>query len=128
MGGMRNTLRHPMEQHVDSKHVSFAQSRCFNHAQREAAARCPECGRFFCRECVSEHRNRLLCAACIAEETAKAQLDQKRNFGSLRMVFRIALGVLVLWGSFFVIGKALLSVPSTFHEHKTILEDDWDSS
>lgn len=127
MGGMCKTLRHPMEQHIDSYHVSFAQSRCFNHAQREAAARCPECGRCFCRECVSEHRNRLLCASCIAEETAQAQPGPKRNFGSLRMVFRMMLGVLVLWVSFFVIGKALLAVPSVFHEHKMFLEDDWDN-
>ena len=29
--------------------------RCSNHPGREAAVRCPECGRFFCRECVTEH-------------------------------------------------------------------------
>ena len=27
--------------------------RCFNHVLREAVARCPECLRYFCRECGS---------------------------------------------------------------------------
>jgi hypothetical protein len=109
-----------MEQQIDDQRGIFAQLRCFNHAQREAAARCPECGRFFCRECVSEHRNRFLCASCIAEEATEAQVQPKSYLGRLRPVFRIMIGMLVLWMLFFVMGKALFSVPSTFHDRDSL--------
>lgn len=39
--------------------------RCFNHATREAVARCPECSQFFCRECITEHDDRVICSACL---------------------------------------------------------------
>lgn len=38
---------------------------CTRHAGREAAARCPQCRRFFCRECIAEYRGRLLCSHCL---------------------------------------------------------------
>ena len=44
--------------------------RCRNHAEREAVARCPGCGHHFCRECVTEHDDRILCAACLRKLTA----------------------------------------------------------
>lgn len=40
---------------------------CFNHPERPAAARCPLCGVAFCRECVSEHNGRFLCASCLQQ-------------------------------------------------------------
>ena len=43
---------------------------CFNHPDREASARCPACGNFFCHECVVEHGSRIICASCLAKETA----------------------------------------------------------
>lgn len=41
--------------------------RCWNHHSREAVCRCPNCVRPFCRECVTEHEARLLCAECLQE-------------------------------------------------------------
>src|SRR6266576_2922250 len=38
---------------------------CWNHEAREAVCRCPGCARPFCRECVTEHEARLLCAQCL---------------------------------------------------------------
>jgi hypothetical protein len=38
---------------------------CWNHDSREAVCRCPACSRSYCRECVTEHEARLLCAACL---------------------------------------------------------------
>ena len=46
-------------------HVLLAHQRCFNHATREAVARCPECHHFFCRECITEHDDRVLCTGCL---------------------------------------------------------------
>ncbi len=112
-----------MEQDFNHPPGNFAQTRCFNHARREAAARCPACGRFFCRECVSEHRNRLLCASCIAEEGVQAGVRPKQSSGVARAMVRMAVGVLVLWMAFFMMGKALLSVPSAFHDQDSLVVD-----
>ena len=62
--------------------TALAHQRCFNHALREAAARCPGCGNFFCRECVTEHDDRVLCAACLETGKTKGKiksLDQQRT-------------------------------------------------
>jgi len=43
----------------------LAYQRCLNHTFREAVARCPECGHYFCRECITEHEDRVVCASCL---------------------------------------------------------------
>src|SRR5438132_254763 len=58
----------------------LARQRCLNHLNREAVARCPECKRFFCRECVTEHEDRLICAACLkklAKATARRRVRER---------------------------------------------------
>ncbi|MBN1672113.1 MAG: rhomboid family protein [Kiritimatiellae bacterium] len=95
--------------------LDIARQRCFNHLQREAVARCPECRRFFCRECVTEHQDRVLCAGCLARLTRKQ--EQRRR--ALRSVFaglRAAGGFFLLWFLFYCAGRALLRSPSEFHE------------
>ena len=52
--------------------------RCFNHAAREAVARCPACGHYFCRECITEHDDRVICAACL-RKLARVPLLQRRG-------------------------------------------------
>lgn len=96
---------------------NLASQRCFNHAAREAAARCPECGRCFCRECVSEHEDRLICAACLKQLT-RPQLSKRYHFVGLFRLVQLVLGILVLWSSFYLLGQALLSIPTTFHDAK----------
>lgn len=89
--------------------------RCFNHAQREAVARCPECGRNFCRECVTEHKGRMLCAACLS--VALTGHAVRRNiFGCLFRPALMLLGLVVVWTVFYCIGSGLLSIPASFHE------------
>src|SRR5512143_720843 len=94
--------------------MSIVQERCFNHASREAVARCPECGRTFCRECITEHDDRGICALC------RKRLSQK-TVRRYRLVWlarlaQVLVGVLLLWSSFYLLGKALLTIPSAFHE------------
>jgi hypothetical protein len=89
--------------------------RCLNHAEREAAARCPECGRFFCRECITEHEDRVLCAACL-KKIARVPLTRRPAFATTLRVGQCALGVLVVWFFFFVMGEKLSSIPTSFHE------------
>lgn len=94
--------------------TEITRQRCFNHLGREAVARCPECERFFCRECVTEHEDRVICAACL-----KAMAGRRRRKGRHAGVFmlsRCMLGFLVLWLLFFTIGRTLLRIPSSFHD------------
>jgi len=87
--------------------------RCANHAIREAVARCPDCKRFFCRECITEHEDIVLCSACLARRLAKT--ERKRYRGILR-IFPLAIGVVAAWLFFYWIGELLLLLPSSFHE------------
>jgi hypothetical protein len=51
--------------------------RCFNHAEREASARCPECQNDFCRECITEHAGRMLCVNCLKKLSKKKKSEKK---------------------------------------------------
>jgi hypothetical protein len=93
----------------------LAQQRCFNHAVREAAARCPECKHFFCRECVTEHEDRVLCAACL-KKLAGSQSTKRRAFAGVMRFARFAAGILIAWFFFFLIGEVLVRLPDSFHE------------
>ena len=109
--------------------LSLAQQRCFNHATREAAARCPACKRFFCRECVTEHAGRMLCAPCLA---AAAQSPQERArarlvVGLLRPLQMVA-SVFLLWLLFYALGQALVSLPDTFHQKDLTQTTVWNDN
>ena len=102
---------------------ALLQQRCLHHPSREAAARCPECGRHFCRECVVEHDDRVLCAACLRRLATVAAPKRAR----LRPLLRLgaaACGFLLIWIAFHLCGQLLLAVPSSFHEG-TIWHSSW---
>lgn len=103
----------------------LAHQRCLNHADREAVARCPECRKHFCRECISEHEDRVLCAACLRRLLAPAAARPPRLAGLGRVVLSFAALALV-WFFFFLIGRSLLAIPTSFHDGtiwKTITEE-----
>lgn len=87
--------------------MAALQHRCWNHEGREAVCRCPECGRGFCHECVSEHESRLLCAACIAKliPTAPARRGALRRMLPAGMVCG---GLFLAW-TFFYAGGQMVS-------------------
>jgi hypothetical protein len=87
--------------------------RCANHAGREAVARCPDCKRFFCRECVTEHEDRVLCSSCLSRRIQKKA--QKRYRGIVKLL-PLAIGFLTAWLFFYWLGEGLLFLPSSFHE------------
>lgn len=102
---------------------SIATQRCFNHAEREAVARCPECGRFFCRECVTEHDDRAVCAPCL-KKLARVPLFKRRGMVRLVHLAQVAASVLFVWFWFYLVGQGLLSLPDAFHE-KTLWQVPW---
>ena len=89
--------------------------RCLNHAEREAVARCPACGQYFCRECITEHEDRVICAACL-RKLARVPLLQRRGFAGVLRVGQCLLGLLLAWFFFHLIGEGLLKLPTSFHE------------
>ena|SRR5438093_12942011 len=101
--------------------ASLAYQRCFNHALREAAARCPTCGRFFCRECVTEHEGRVLCALCLKGAQEKPFVAR---MAWVTRALPLAAGVLLAWLFFFWLGLALLSIDSSFH-NGSIWKTNW---
>lgn len=97
---------------------SPSQLQCVLHPQREAAARCASCNSFFCRECVTEHDLRMLCAHCLRDATAEATKPKRQRslLSSLLVLGPLALGAMLLWIGFYLLGRLLLAIPSEFHE------------
>ncbi|MEI9999185.1 MAG: rhomboid family protein [Verrucomicrobiota bacterium] len=94
--------------------LELRQRRCVNHPQREASARCPECGRFYCRECVTEHDDRVVCAACLARLTRK----KEKSCRAWALVPRLLLALLAfafVYAVVMLLGNGLLAIPSHFH-------------
>jgi hypothetical protein len=102
---------------------NLALQRCFNHAQREAVARCPQCGHFFCRECITEHDDRVICAACL-RKLAQVRPLQRRAFASVVRAGECLLGLVLVWFFFYLIGEGLLALPTSFHE-STVWKVHW---
>ena len=94
--------------------MTLSRARCFNHPEREAVALCPECGRCFCRECVSEHEGRLLCALCIDRLFASRSRKGRRLTWFIPLASML-LGFLLLWSSCYLLGRLLIAIPSPFH-------------
>lgn len=82
---------------------------CWNHEAREAVCRCPGCGRSYCRECVTEHEARLLCARCLA---AQAQAPGPRRGTGRRLtgLWMAVGGLLLAWTFFYGSGQALILI------------------
>jgi uncharacterized paraquat-inducible protein A len=83
--------------------------RCWNHESREAVCRCPECGRSFCRECVTEHQARLLCAACLARVARQAESPSLARRRALPAALLLG-GILLAWLLFFGAGEGILAL------------------
>jgi hypothetical protein len=101
----------------------LTEKRCRNHRLREAVARCPECGRYFCRECVTEHERRLLCTDCLQKWQAAAKSGARRASTVLTLGHFMA-GSLLAWAVFFYLGRILFSLPAEFHEG-SIWQSGW---
>jgi hypothetical protein len=95
--------------------TDLSQQRCFNHGEREAVARCPSCGQFFCRECITEHDDRAICAVCL-RKLSRAPLLQRRGFLGVVRFAQLMAGLIAAWFFFYLIGEILLALPASFHE------------
>jgi hypothetical protein len=96
--------------------TDLIQARCFVHPQREAAARCPECRNFFCRECVTEHGFRAICAACLGRLARAGAVRDRTPWLAAGRAAQILVGLFAAWFFFYMVGEFLSSLPDRFHE------------
>jgi len=83
--------------------------RCWNHDTREAVCRCLACGRSFCRECVTEHESRLVCAACL-RNLAEAASRRRRRMRRVASAALTLAGVLLAWGVYLAAGESIIAI------------------
>lgn len=102
----------------------LAHQRCYHHRRREAVVRCPECGRYFCRECVTEHDQRMLCSTCLSKTEGIRSGGQRTWIRMISMLAQGGVGFLIIWYAFYLIGLMLLSIPDAFHEG-AVWDPDW---
>ena len=99
--------------------AALHQTKCINHESREAVARCPSCKSFFCRECITEHDGRVICASCLQKLVSEKETAQKKpkgkRLGAIGGIVKAAVSLLVLWILFYAIGQFLLLFPDSFH-------------
>ncbi|MFT5127108.1 MAG: late competence protein required for DNA uptake (superfamily II DNA/RNA helicase) [Rhodothermales bacterium] len=93
--------------------MQIAQARCYNHAVREAAARCPECSEFFCRECITEHESRVICASCFEKSTVPE--EKKKCMPWIGDLVAFTAGFWLIWICVYSCGRLLASIPSSWH-------------
>ena len=103
--------------------AALIHQRCFHHSAREAVARCPECRHFYCRECITEHDDRVICSACLKRLTAQPA-RRRFTFAWLFPVMELTIGFGIAWLFFYFLGAMLLSIPSRYHEG-TVWADKW---
>jgi hypothetical protein len=96
--------------------TNLPQSHCLNHDDREAVARCPECGNFYCRECIAEHDDRVICAACLRKMLRRPEKKSHPTFAWLARLTTFCFSLLLGWLAFYCVGKILLSIPTQFHD------------
>lgn len=77
-------------------------------------ARCPQCTRYFCRECVTDHDGRLMCRSCLATAAA-ADVATPRAWGKIVWPLLAAAGWLLAWFLAYAAGDLLTRVPDSWH-------------
>lgn len=95
--------------------MNLHQQRCLNHDLREAVARCPQCGQFYCRECITEHDDQVICAACLRKSIQPAVAD--RRYAALAgHLTALLVSLLFCWIVFYWLGRILLLIPNSYHD------------
>ncbi len=87
---------------------TLATRRCLHHETREAVSRCLSCGNFFCRECVVLFESRMLCAACLAQNSGQEALAPEVRIGSGGIVLAVC-GLLIAWLLIYLAGWTILA-------------------
>jgi len=103
--------------------MQLQRQQCILHPERGAVARCPQCQRFYCHECITEHDGEVLCRHCLSAQSEEKDTDAFRRhrqaFNSFILKPLLALaGLILLWLMFLTLGSLLLRFPDSFHYEK----------
>ena len=100
----------------------LAGQRCLHHAAREAVARCPECRQFYCRECITEHDDRVICSACL-KRLVGSPAKTRKGLPLALWPIQVGSGLLVAWFFFYSLGRLLVQLPASFHDGTEWIEN-----
>lgn len=89
---------------------------CAHHPEREAVGRCPECGHTFCRECITDHEGRVICATCLENLRDQGPENAGGFISSVKHVMAMMAGLLLAIAFYYGLGWVLLQIPEKFHE------------
>lgn len=106
--------------------TDLSRQRCLHHPEREAVARCPECQQFYCRECITEHEDRVLCTACL-KKLVKPRSKTRIRLAWIIQASQLFLGFFVVWLFFYLCGGMLLAIPAKYHDGSFWKSDTSDS-
>ena len=84
-----------------------------------------QCRHYFCRECVTEHDDRLLCAVCLRKASQKTGARRHPFRALARAVFALG-GLLTATLFFYFVAQALLLIPAAWHDG-TLWKSFWSS-
>lgn len=87
--------------------TGLAAARCLNHEAREAVSRCPSCGNYFCRECVTIFEDRVACASCLKVASDQKPATPQSGLGISGMLLALA-GLLSAWFVFYAAAWIIL--------------------
>jgi hypothetical protein len=74
---------------------------------------------------VTEHEGRVVCALCLAK-LAEARKVRRARLAALARAGQFTVALLALWLFFYLLGQALLAVPSSFHDGAVWQVDYWE--
>jgi ribosomal protein S27AE len=93
--------------------------RCARHDEREAVGRCTVCTGGFCRECLTEHEDRLFCGPCFAQriETGRRSADGRRkDWGRWKTAVLMLGSLMCAVTLFYFLGRMLAAIPAKAHD------------
>ncbi|MGA1842815.1 MAG: rhomboid family protein [bacterium] len=94
---------------------SIKNSQCLLHPDREAVAICLSCNNYFCRECVTEHKGKVLCKPCLYKGKRKS-VKRKKVPLLIRAASAILVGLFMCYFLFYSLGYTLSIIPDKFHQ------------
>jgi hypothetical protein len=73
------------------------------------------CRNTYCRECVTEHEGRVVCAACLRNVLSEKGATRRRILRVMAGGLPLA-GLLLAWLMFYGVGRALMMIPASVHD------------
>ena len=101
--------------------LDLSLKKCFNHAAREAAARCLDCKNFFCAECITEHDGRLTCSNCLTKKADVKKESKPLPILKILAPFVILISITLTIIFFTLFSRVLYNSPEDYH----ILSSDY---